>query len=231
MAYSVCLEDDLFGLLYAFKHGREYNTRMTEKLLHCYKPPHITNVSQLERLGIEEVPLKAQLASAGLISQTVEELARKTVYKIILSSQRSHFPYVNIQGDGLQNHYTITCKPGEGRANAIDHLKALLEDSKYVLVCDRHLKANWETAKKFFDLFPRKTVTIFFAHSLESKHTTSLKKYCPNWKFKKDGSQIYRNLHDRYLLIDGTMEIVITSGIDYLFDDTKECTLIFRLRK
>ena len=29
-------------------------------------------------------------------------------------------------------------------------------------------------------------------------------------------------------MIDGQMEIVLTSGIDYLFDDEKECTVIIR---
>ena len=154
MRYSVCLEDDLSGLLHAFKHGRQHDARMAEKLLHLYKPPHITNVSQLERLGIEEAPLKSQLAHAGLISQTIEDLARKTLYKIILSTHKGHFPYVDIQGDPLQNHYAITCKPGESRTKAIEHLRALLEDAKNVLVCDPHLKTNWETAKKLLMFSP-----------------------------------------------------------------------------
>jgi len=35
-------------------------------------------------------------------------------------------------------------------------------------------------------------------------------------------------LHDRYLIIDGKIEIILTSGIDYLFSDDKECTMIVR---
>ena len=34
-----------------------------------------------------------------------------------------------------------------------------------------------------------------------------------------------------YVLIDKTMEIIITSGIDYLFDKTKECTIICRRKE
>lgn len=45
---------------------------------------------------------------------------------------------------------------------------------------------------------------------------------------KQARGALYRHHHDRYLLIDRQMEIVVTSGIDYLFDNDKECTLIFR---
>lgn len=231
MSYSVCLEDNLLGLLYAFKHGRGHDPLLAERLLHLYKPPHITNVSQLERLGIEEAPLKAQLAGSGLITQSIEELARKTLFKIILSSQKGDFPYVNVQGDPLQNHYTITCKPGESRVKALAHLRALLEGAKNVVVCDRHLKTNWEAARKLFGLFPRKSVAIDFAHPLKQSQNTALKKICSTWKLKQDRTQAYRDLHDRYLLIDRAMEVVITSGVDYLFDDSKECTLIFRIKR
>jgi hypothetical protein len=228
MLFSVALEDDLLGVLHAFKHGREYDAHLAEKLLHLYKPPHITNVSQLERLGIEEAPLKSQLAGAGFVSQSIEELAAKTLYKIVLSSRSSRFPYVNIQGDQLGNHYTITCKPGDPRTKALAHLKALLEDAKHVLLCDRHLATNWATCKTLFEFFPRSALSIDFAYPLEQSHKTALKKGCADWKLKQDRSQVYRNLHDRYLLIDRRLEIIITSGIDYLFDNTKECTLIFR---
>jgi hypothetical protein len=49
-----------------------------------------------------------------------------------------------------------------------------------------------------------------------------------NWTVKTNTSPRYQNAHDRYLLIDGKMEVVITSGVDYLFDTDKECTLLVR---
>jgi len=33
---------------------------------------------------------------------------------------------------------------------------------------------------------------------------------------------------DKYIRIDGKIEIIFTSGIDYLFDASKECTLLIR---
>jgi hypothetical protein len=71
------LEDGLYGEFHAFKHGEPHDSRLLEKLLHLYKPPHITNVDQLNRLQIDDAPLKSQLARSGLISQSIEELAQK----------------------------------------------------------------------------------------------------------------------------------------------------------
>jgi hypothetical protein len=45
---------------------------------------------------------------------------------------------------------------------------------------------------------------------------------------KTDTNPRYRKAHDRYVMIDSKMEVVITSGIDYLFDTNKECTLLVR---
>lgn len=230
MGYAVALEDDLYEAFHAFKHGKRHDTRLVEKLLRLYKPPHITNVEQLDRLGIDDTPLKSQLIQSGLLYQTVEELARKTIYKIVLSTGNRHFPYVNIDGDLLQNNYTMTCKPRETRVKALEHVKALLEEAKNVIVCDRYLNDNWETAKRIFDFFPKKDVSIELTYPLPQNKVTEIKRNFDQWKIKKDRGNVYRSHHDRYLLIDRQMEIVITSGMDYLFDDTKECTLVFRSR-
>lgn len=61
-------------------------------------------------------------------------------------------------------------------------------------------------------------------HSSMAKTTMPLWKLPPHGKFKRQ----YRGMHDRYLVIDGEVEIILTSGIDYLFDDEKECTIIVR---
>ena len=37
-----------------------------------------------------------------------------------------------------------------------------------------------------------------------------------------------KNTHDRYIMIDNNIEIILTSGIDYLFDTSKDFTYIIR---
>lgn len=230
MHYSIALEDDLYAAFHAFKHGKSHDTHLVERLLTLYKPPHITNVSQLTRVGIEDSSLRMQLSQAGLVNQTIEELAAKTAYKIILSGSGGEFPRVNVNGDALQNNYTITCGPGKSREKALLHIRALLADAKDVVICDRYIEGNWESAKKIFDYFPDKDMSIHFIHELSKKCIGEIKKIASSWKIKPLRVKPYPGYHDRYLLIDRKMEIVITSGIDYLFDDTKECTLLFRLK-
>ena len=231
MHFSIALEDNLYEAFHNFKHGNLHDTHMVEKLLHLYKPPHITNVEQLKRLGIDNPPLISQLAQAGLLSQTIEELATNTIYKIIISSQNNHFPYVNIYGDPIRNNYTITCKPGESRTKALDLIRVLLKNAKSVIVCDRYLRDNWKTAGRIFGLFPEKGLFVEFVYPLGQQIISRMKKDFDKWKIKQDCGKVYRFHHDRYLLIDRKMEIVITSGMDYLFDDTKECTLVIRPRE
>lgn len=228
--HTIVLEDGLYGEFHAFKHGEPHDSRLLEKLLHLYKPPHITNVDQLNRLQIDDAPLKSQLARSGLISQSIEELAQKTIYKIVLSNGNSIFPHVNIYDDPLQNNYTMTCKPNEPRTKALAHLEALLQDAQNVLICDSFLEDRWKTAKRIFEIFPKRGLNISFAHDLDQRRKTELKRYCSNWQLKRNNLKVYRNHHDRYLLIDSELEVVITSGIDYLYDLNKECTLIFRKR-
>ncbi|AOY60114.1 hypothetical protein [Desulfococcus multivorans] len=228
MQFSIAMEDDLYEAFHRFKHGNPHDTQVIEKLLHLYKPPHITNVSQLKRLKIDDLPLASQLAQAGLTSQTIEELAQKTTYKIALSQQHGYFPYVNIHGDLLRNNYTITCRPGESREKALQYIQALLEDAKNVIICDRYLKNNWGTAQSILDVFPQKQLTIEYVHQLDQNILSGIKRQCSQWKIRRTRDNVYQRHHDRYLRIDSQMEIVITSGIDYLFDNNKECTLVFQ---
>jgi len=229
--FSIALDDNLFQHFYNFKHGNLYDKAIIERLLSLYKPCHITNVHQLQRLGIDDRPLLMQLTQTGLVSQTLEELTALTFYKILLSDKGTDFPIVNIFNKNLQNNYMITCQPGQDRANVADYLCSLFKGARNVMICDQYLGRNWSSSKKIFSLFPKKTLSIFFVHEIEQQQKTELKNMCGSWRIKKNIEFSYQNLHDRYLLIDKAMEIIITSGIDYLFDKSKECTVICRRKE
>jgi len=129
MPYAIALEDSLCGAWHAFKRGQTVDNRKIENLLRMYKPPHITNTQQLQRLDIIDAPLMMQLAQAGLQTQTVPELAVLTRYKIVLSETSTTFPHINIYGDALGNHYAMTCQMGQQRHKALAHLSALLANA------------------------------------------------------------------------------------------------------
>jgi len=229
MEYCIALSDSLCKELHAFKHGQACDERVVEKMLHLYKPPHITNVEQLKRIGVHNMPLVASLAGAGLIGQTVEELAEKTRYRIILDKNRQDFPYVSINKDPLQNNYVLTCLPGQNREKATDYVKALLSDAKTLLICDKYIGENWRMTKRLFsDLLPQRKLSIFYTDDHLRQVVGEIKHICPQWTVKQDRNRTYMKRHDRYIRIDGTIEIIFTSGIDYLFDASKECTLVVR---
>jgi len=229
MDYCIALSDVLFREFHAFKHGQACDTAVVEKMFHLYKPPHITNVSQLLRAGISNASLEAQLASLGLIRQSLEELAIKTQYKIILDTDSQDFPHVSIHDDPVRNNYAILCAPGQDRAKAQNYVRALLADAENVLICDRYLSQNWTCTRRLFtDLMPQKRLALFYPDNHLQSVAGEIKKICHQWTVKQDRSRTYSGHHDRYIRIDQKMEIVLTSGIDYLFDETKECTLIIR---
>jgi len=126
----------------------------------------------------------------------------------------------------------MSLKPGENRAKAHDWLRALLAEAKNVTVVDSYL-CDGQTGKlkpnatKFFHLFPRHGLSIFLSRAKQPA-ISGLKQICSKWAVKTDTNPHYQNAHDRYVLFDGKMEVVVTSGIDHLFDTDKECTLLVR---
>lgn len=234
MDYTLAMDDQMLKVFHDFKRGAlgETSTATIQNLLRLYHPPHITSAAQLKRVGVEDPAALQQLASVGLTKQTAQELVGKTRYKILLSTDQITYPNVSVQGDHVSSQFVMSFKAGEQRGKAHDWLSALLADVTNITVvdgylCDSQTGVLKPNGKKFFALLPRKPLSIFLSRT-QQKTISDIKKICGDWSVKKDTSAAYRNVHDRYLRIDGKMEVVITSGIDYLFDTDKECTLLVR---
>jgi len=231
MDYSLVLSDALYREFHAFKHGQSHDSLMVEKLLNLYKPPLLTNIKQLRRIGVEDISRIAALASAGFVDQSLLDLCSKTFYKLILNNKLSDYPFVNINGDSIRNNYTVTHEPGEKRTKIHSYLRALLAQASWVIIHDPYIVDNWVTTKLFFQkLCPSKPLTIHCTTKIPKPKITEIKAICNQWKLPPHDKfkQKYRGMHDRYLIIDGQVEIILTSGIDYLFSDEKECTIIVR---
>ncbi len=226
---SLVLSDELLEEYLKFKDNNKYNKDIIEKLLHYYKPVYITNISQYERIKHEIKPdLKKALSANRLTNQSLEELALKTKYKIILSSKRSDFPYVNINHDNIENNFTGTFLRSESRSKAIEHIKSLsYAAKKSILVYDRYFYNKEDNADILINLLPRKKLEIIYQHnSFSEPQINKLKSQCAEWTFRDDN---FTDNHDRYLIIDDNVEIILTSGFSYLSDFTKEITYIVRL--
>lgn len=234
MEYTLAMDDQLLKLFTDFKRGRlgEASTLLIQNLLRMYHPPHITSVAQLKAVGVEDPALLQQLASSSLSHQSAEELVERTRYKILLSAEEIQYPAVRVSGDSVSSQFVMTLNPGDNRMKAHDWLRALLAEAKTVTVVDRYLcdgtsKRLKPNARKFFQLLPKRTLSLFVPRSALLA-ASEIKQICCRWKVKQDTSTRYSSAHDRYVLIDGQLEVVVTSGIDYLFDTGKECSLLVR---
>lgn len=226
---SLVLSDELLDEYLKFKDNSEYDKDIIEKLLHYYKPVYITNIGQYERINHEIKPdLKKNLLANRLIKQSLEELALKTKYKIILSSTRSDFPYVNINNDNIENNFTGTFLRNESRSKAIEHIRSLCNSAKKsILVYDRYFYNKDDNADILINLLPLKKLEIIYQHdSFSEQQIRKLKSKCADWTFRDDN---FTDNHDRYLIIDDNVEIILTSGFSYLNDFAKEITYIVRL--
>jgi len=225
------LSDELLKEFYNFKHNKKFNNQIVEKLLHFYKI-HITNIEQLKRIGVIDSSLFQSLSQNNLISQTLEELSKITIFKIILNTVKDKYPYLNIKKDKLENNITSTYKKQEIRNKSREYIKELLSGAKYIFIYDLYIMNNWNTTKRFFDeLIPKKSLTIFYTDNHLKQNDISKIKQIYKWTIKEDttNKQI-SNLHDRYLIIDNKIEIILTSGFDYLFDESKDFTYIMRMK-
>ena len=235
MDYYLVLDDDILKEYMEFQRGATQNPRNIEQLLHLYKPNHLTNTDQLLRIGNTDIALKQALAQSGYTSQNLEKLAEETIYKLILS-YKTGFPYVDISGTALSNHYTMTAKPSKSRDQLHDYLRCLLAKAKDVLICDKYFTDHINKTIKIFTLFPQQKINVFFHqerskghNDLEQADKTKVKQINSNICFPQlNKNLMYNSHHDRYLLIDNKIEIVITSGIENLFDMSNECTLVIR---
>lgn len=85
--YSFVLSDTLYKQYYLFKEHQDYDKEIILHLLKFRCGEFLTNTRQLDDIGIGDRVSKSlydSLKHARLTKQTLEELARKTDYKLIV---------------------------------------------------------------------------------------------------------------------------------------------------
>lgn len=231
MVFSMCCEDDLLQEFIKFKHGESVNNDTIEKFLHYYKPKILPTSKQIDILGDD---LKSKLVSSGHIYDDLSKALSKTIYKICLSNTKNDFPYVNINGDEIENNLTGTFK-SSSRDKAIAHIKALLENANYIVIYDKFISSNFISFENFIrQCIPKKQLTLE-CFGLNQYQKTTIKQIHNSYTIKDysaNNISPYQNgFHDRYILIDQKVEIILTSGIDYLINNENDFTYIIRKLK
>ena len=142
--YSFVLSDTLYKQYYLFKEHQDYDKDIILHLLKFRCGEFLTNTRQLDDIGIGDRVSKSlydSLKYARLTKQTLEELARKTDYKLILCDDRTDYPYVNIMSDQISSHITGCFYRNVHRDKAIRHIRALCQDAKKICLYDQYLNA------------------------------------------------------------------------------------------
>ncbi len=234
-SFSLALDDDLQKAYLDFKERRDFNQDVIIKLLKYYKGPFATNTAQYKRIGREPSnEINQQLRGGGYTNQTLEELASAmTKYKLILSLDKNTFPYVNINGDNIENNLSGCFYRGESRDKAIQHIKALCKGAEEIYIYDKYLvttgkqSTNNRELDLIASLLPKKKMKLLYqeGHLLDTD-VNYLKTVFSTWNFQEKNN--IPEHHDRYLIIDNKMEVILTSGFYYLENITKEFTYIVR---
>ena len=226
---GVVVDDDLFREYHKFRKGEECDKEKIKRLFHYFKQEIVSNIRQYEDNGVElPTNLKSQMAHAGLKRQSLEDLAENcTLYKIILSSTSDTYPYINImyESQRLENNYSASFDVAESRDLAISHLASICLHAKKIVLYDKYFSCKNNNIDLIKKILPQKKLEILY-NTIKEEDIKELEQWCEQWTFEKKPQMT--NRHDRYLIVDDKLEIILTSGFDHLNDTSSDFTYIVR---
>lgn len=218
---GVVLSDKLFVEFEKFKSGAAFDKYLVSSMFKFFTSnAPATNISQYERTGIGlSIDLKKQLASNGLYRQSLEELAKdKTWYKIILCDDNSEYPYVNVvePSEKFEMDLTISFRDQESRTKAILHLKELCSKARKVTIYDKFFCNDYfnDNVSLLSQIIPRHPLSLAIAcENLTDSDISLLQRINSEWTVLRVP---HSGFHDRYVWIDDSIEVVLSSGFDHL---------------
>ena len=227
--YGMVLDHSLFVEYWKFRRGEGYNEPLVQKILTYFHNEFLTNVGQFEHNKVQiDRRFKYDLAKNGFISQNLQELAALTTYKIILTEGQTNFPYVNIDECRFKPAITTFYAGDAERQAALDYLRNLCQGAKNsILLYDGYINVahNLDGLLKY--ILPNKKIQFIFSHDkIDAAHRAELQRTHDKLMFKNIGGVPPH--HDRYLIIDDSIEVVLTSGFEYLQNQRKEISLVIR---
>ncbi len=226
---GMVLDHKLFVEYNKYKQGESHNRQLVNKILSYYHNDFLTNVGQYDHNGIQiSRSYRSALANSGLKTQNLVELAALTTYKIILTDEQTNFPFVNID-EGRFNPAITTFYEGDvEREAAKDYLKNLCQGAKKsILLYDLYINSAHDLDGLLKYIIPNAKIQFIFSFDkIDEAHRNELQRTHPRLSFKNLGA-VPRH-HDRYLIIDDSIEVVLTSGFEYLQNQKKEISLVIR---
>lgn len=206
-----------------------------------YNRPFITNKSQLDRLLADKKVLQSQFDRLypqvsklqSLNSLSLEDLSKHTNLGVILTDDQDEttLPYFNInKQDQLDIQYTLSLKAQDNRSYLKNYLKHVFLNANEVAFYDKYIEDKSEL-DEFLELFPKeKRLKVLYPDDFKEQTRVKIQKISNQWSVVKN--KVHSNkLHDRYIRIDSKIEIMLSSGIEFIFNVNKDLTCVFRCTK
>lgn len=242
---ELVLSDKLFSLykrFYSIDKPTIKQIRMYEKLLNKVSFPIKTNAEQVINCkASHNLPehiyddLIAPLLSVGNY-ESLENLSQSTFYKLILTTNDADrcFPYFNINKNEIDKIYSLTCEINGSRDYLIAYLTSLLLSANKVLIQDMYFSHKSSNAVNLFALLPDYSLNIEYIQNYNDSGRTNTDVFNDvdlinsKWNVTRNTDNKFQTCHDRYLIIDDKIEIMLSSGFFYLWDKTKEITCVIK---
>lgn len=169
-------------------------------------------------------------------AETEEDLINDTIFKIMLTDDKSNYPYMNINDDELDLNFNATYKSKQNREKAKKHIQSFLIDADIINIYDKYFLKHWNNNSQLFKdtnngniLKSNVNLKIFIDFTETSELAlklakTELDKLVSNNKIEKYND---KTMHDRYIEADN-IKIILTSGLDYLENIKKDFTYIIK---
>lgn len=231
MRYSFALSDKLCKEYMLFKqHDNSYDKSLVSKLLRYYTGiEFIYNHNQIDRIDVEISKhlydnIKRERTLRG---KSIEDLSKKTEYKLILTDDNSNYPYVNINNDNILTCVTGCFLQNDARNKAVEHIRSLCANAREITIYDAYLHSgNNIDGLKY--ILPNKNCTVnYVSGHILSTQIPDLKSQFPLCTFN-----VIRNTdthhHDRYIIIDKKIEVMLSSGFEHFISSTKDLTYVIR---
>lgn len=240
---DVVLDDNLYLIYHILKNGdaevvKTLSIDCISKIMRFSGNSILTNIAQIDRLGLNvNDALKSRLLHQPARKHSLEELSKYTTYKVVLTDDFSkhHFPYVNINRDQIEMVMGGFVMKNQSRQKAISHLKSLCAAGREFIIYDKYFsaagkeKSNIDLLKTILPQERNFRITYHKEGSANShisdKGISLIKSEIPRCSIK---DEILNEHHDRYIVIDNDIEIILTSGFDYLSNASKEISYIIR---
>ncbi|MCE7566221.1 hypothetical protein LZS85_08855 [Aliivibrio fischeri] len=250
---KVTLDDDLFIEYFKFKNGKSEDHSLVHNFFSHLKMPFVKSPCQIHRChksmiakrgeSVFSTALLASFLSGGYPTKSLEELAKQSKYRIILTSDpnKHSFPYLNVNSPNVELNYSKSCTSNVPRNDLIDHIKSLCVDANKIIICDNYFFSGWNengaiTTEPLFDtILPKKQLDIEFVsygkktrakkNRIETKHSEWTMQSYTRGRYSRE------NNHDRYLVIEKpnhSIEVMLSSGFLYLWKLDKEINCVFR---